>query len=99
MANRSVRWNKRAADQFRAAVEYIAADSVTQAEKVRLEILHATEKLSEHPDFYPPDKWKTTNPGNFRAFELHSLRISYFASDTEVRILRVRHTSREPKKY
>lgn len=81
------------------AIKHIALDSIQQAEKVRLTILLKVARLATHPAVYPPDKYKKDNNGNFRAFELYRYRISYYESATEIRILRVRHTSREPKEY
>ena len=46
-----------------------------------------------------PDKYKLNNNGLYRAFELHHLRITYYITPDKIRILRVRHTSREPKNY
>jgi plasmid stabilization system protein ParE len=99
MANRVTRWNKRALNQFNAAIKYIAKDSLQNAENARKDILSKTEKLTANPEIYPPDKYREENDGNFRAFELHHYRISYYVSANEIRVLRVRHTKMEPKKY
>jgi plasmid stabilization system protein ParE len=88
-----------AAKQFEVAIKYISADSIQNAEKVRKEILEKIEKLILHPEIYSPDKYKTNNDGSYRAFELHRYRIAYRVLENEIFILRVRHTSREPKKY
>jgi plasmid stabilization system protein ParE len=48
---------------------------------------------------HPPDKFKLNNTGNYRAYEIYSYRIAYRILKDKVRILRVRHTSREPLKY
>jgi plasmid stabilization system protein ParE len=99
MASRKICWYKRALRQFNEAIEYIAKDSMQNAEKVKQDILEIIGKLPDYPTIHPPDKYKKDNDGNFRVFELHHYRISYHVSDTEIRILRVRHTSREPKMY
>ncbi|MCW3109299.1 MAG: type toxin-antitoxin system RelE/ParE family toxin [Segetibacter sp.] len=80
--------------QFNKAIEYIATDSVQNAVKVRDEILIKINTLRTHPEIYSPDKYKTNNNGNFRAFELHRYRVAFHVSPSEIRILRVRHTSR-----
>lgn len=84
---------------FNDAIRYIAEDSLQNAEKVKEDILGKVAHLAEYPSIYPPDRYKKENDGNFRAFELHRYRISYHVSLKEIRILRVRHTSREPKEY
>jgi len=99
MASRKISWDTQALQQFNAAIKYIARDSLQNAEKVRQSILKKIDRLPTHPTLYNPDKYKKNNDGNFRAFELHRYRISYHASEVEIRILRVRHTSMEPKEY
>lgn len=85
--------------QFNKAVDYIADNSVQNAEKVRVEILAEINTLPANPEIHSPDKFKVNNKGDFRAFELHRYRIAYHISLTEIRILRVRHTSMEPEIY
>ena len=85
--------------QFNKAIDYIAKDSIQNAEKVRKEILQKIEDLSDNPEIYSPDKYKENNDGNYRTFELHRYRIAYYVGKAEIRILRVRHTSREPRNY
>lgn len=92
-------WNKIAEASLKNEYERIKEDSLKNAEKVRDEILAETRKLCEHPEMYPPDKFKHQNPGNYRAFEKHSYRIAYRHTKKEVRILRVRHVKQEPKPY
>ncbi|MGB0948547.1 MAG: type II toxin-antitoxin system RelE/ParE family toxin [Marinirhabdus sp.] len=41
---------------------------------------------------------KIGNDGSYRAFEKHSYRVSYRITENEIRILRLRHTSRNPLK-
>ena len=48
---------------------------------------------------YAPDKYRINNDGSFRAYELHRYRIAYRLTEKEIIILRVRHTSMEPKQY
>lgn len=92
-------WNKAAENSLKRAFLKIREESPQNAEKVRDEILRATRRLADHPEAYPLDKFKTRNPGNFRAFELHSYRIAYRYDEKEVRILRLRHIKQEPKNY
>ena len=41
---------------------------------------------------------KIPNDVNYRAYEIYSYRISYKITSKEIHILRIRHTSRNPKK-
>jgi len=94
-----VLWDRQASDALSAICNHIRKESPVNAENVKVAVLTATRRLSQHPEFYPPDKFKANNPGNFRAFEVYSVRIAYTHSETEVRILRVRHVRQEPKFY
>ena len=48
---------------------------------------------------YPLDKYRKNNDGSIRAFEKYSYRVAYQITKTEIRILRIRHTGREPLSY
>jgi plasmid stabilization system protein ParE len=99
MANRNISWGYQALRQFNKAILYIAEDSLQNAEKVRAEVVGEIEILTVHPEKHPLDKYKIDNDGNYRVFELHRLRVAYFIGNDIIRILRVRHTSREPQNY
>jgi plasmid stabilization system protein ParE len=94
-----IKWNRRALEQFEDAVSYIEDDSVSNAEKFKLDILTKIDSLSAYPEKYSPDKYKMNNDGTFRAFELHRYRVSYRFKRNEIRIIRVRHTKRNPRNY
>ena len=68
MANRKITWAKTALKQFEVAINYIAEDSIQNAEKVRKEILDKIQKIITHPEAYSLDKLKTSNDGSYRAF-------------------------------
>lgn len=99
MANRRIDWDRQALRQFNKAILHIAEESVQNAENVRVDIVEKIEALIPNPERYPTDKYKVENDGNYRAFELHRLRVTYFVGWDVIRILRVRHTSREPQGY
>ena len=92
-------WNKAAYFSLESACKYISKKSAANAEKVKLDILAKTANLGLNPEKYPLDKYKYKNSGNFRAFEKYRLRIAYKHTATEIRILRVRSTDQEPRKY
>ncbi|WP_367881809.1 type II toxin-antitoxin system RelE/ParE family toxin [Ferruginibacter sp.] len=74
-------------------------DSYQNAVKIKEEILLSTRKLATHPEMHAPDKYKNNNDGSFRAYELYRYRIAYRITEKEIIIVRVRHTSMEPKNY
>lgn len=95
----TVKWNKRAINQLIKAIEYHEEDSVQHAEKIKNKILAAITTLATHPEKYPPDKYKLNNDSSFKAFELYHYIISYRFWKNEIRIIRIRHTKRNLKKY
>ena len=99
MAVRVIVWDKPALLQFKNAIRYIFKKSVQNSEKVMNEILEKIDGLSAHPEKFPPDKYKKNNAGDYRAFELHRFRVSYFVGDNEIRITRIRNTKRKPRRY
>ena len=90
-------WSDDAKSQLKAAYKFIAADSIKNAGKIRSEILSLTKNLSENPERYSKDKFKLNNDGTYRAFEKYKYRISYRVFESEIRILRMRHTKMEPQ--
>jgi plasmid stabilization system protein ParE len=95
----NVVWDKPASASLQIAYDYIKEDSPVNAERVREAILKITKGLSDHPEKYPPDKFKEANVGNYRAFEKYSYRVAYKITEQEIIILRVRHVKQEPKGY
>lgn len=92
-------WNNTAKNEFRKAYQYIAGDSFQNAENFKKEMVAAILALTEFPERYRTDKYKKNNDGTWRAFEKHRYRISYRILKNEIRIVRMRHTSRSPLMY
>jgi plasmid stabilization system protein ParE len=61
--------------------------------------LASTQKLVANPEMNAADKYRKNNDRSFRAYELHHFRIAYKVTEKEIIIVRVRHTSMEPKQY
>ena len=78
---------------------HLSNDSPQNAAAVINDIIIAAEKAIINPQYYNPDKYKTDNDGSYRAFEKHRYRVVYRFKKNIIRVLRVRHTSMEPKKY
>ena len=85
--------------QLRQAYRYINKNSVQNAEKVKSKILASIKALIKNPEKHPPDKYKTSNDGTFRAYELYKYRITYHISDEQITVLRIRHTKMNPLEY
>jgi plasmid stabilization system protein ParE len=99
MVKNQLVWTKSSEKHLIALYKYISEHSLQNAIKVVNDIIEATEKAIENPFYYNPDKYKIDNDGSFRAFEKHRYRIVYRYQKKIIRVLRVRHTSMEPRKY
>ncbi len=97
---RRIVWDLAARAYLRQAIVYIKKDSPQNGDKVKKDILASVSALTKQPEKqYAPDKYRKNNDGNYRAYELHRFHISYFISADIIRIVRIRHTSMEPKEY
>jgi plasmid stabilization system protein ParE len=96
---REIVWNKRPSRFLAQSLKWISEDSVLQVERVEKEILTTISNIPANPEQHPPDKFKKNNPGNIRAFEKLSFRISYKITAAQIRILRIRHVRQKPKDY
>ncbi|HET7118504.1 MAG TPA: type II toxin-antitoxin system RelE/ParE family toxin [Hanamia sp.] len=99
MSKRIITWTKRATRQLNAAIEFIRLDSDQNADNVKEKILNKVNELAEGNVVHRKDPYKKNNDGNYLYFELLKYRITYYSQPNEVFIVRIRHTSMEPKKY
>ena len=99
MSRRKVTWTKDAINQFDKIIEYIRQDSEQNADKVKEKILDRVNRLSDERIVHRENPYKNNNDGNYLYFEILKYRIVYYKSPKEVFIIRMRHTSMEPKQY
>ena len=93
-------WLPAARDQLKNIIGYIKLDSEQNAVKVKEDVLEKISGIIQHPEKFPPDKFKLDNPGSaYRAFEIHRIRVSYFIDEGLVMIIRIRHTKQSPLFY
>jgi plasmid stabilization system protein ParE len=78
---------------------YIRVDSYQNADTVKQRLLNKINELAKYKTVHRKDSYKKNNDGNFLYFEILKYRVVYYAQPNEVFIIRVRHTSMEPKKY
>lgn len=92
-----IKWNKLAVKQFLEIIQYLEDnDLVNYAEKIEIRILSKINSLPNHLNTFQIDRLKKNNNGSFFAFEIDRYRISFRRINKEIRILRVRHSSRRP---
>ncbi|MCF6347012.1 MAG: type II toxin-antitoxin system RelE/ParE family toxin [Flavobacteriaceae bacterium] len=92
-------WDKEALLELKEAYNYLKEKSLPSAKKVRKSIIEIARELPNHPEIYSLDRFKKENTNDYRAFEKYSYRVTYRIKEKEIRILRVRHTSREPLEH
>jgi len=92
-------WSKDASSHFSELLEYLSHKSHLALEIVGNAIVDSIESLPSMPFKHPEDRLRKNNEGNFRALVVYSYRITYYVSENEILILRIRHTSREPLEY
>jgi plasmid stabilization system protein ParE len=61
MAEMKIIWDVDAKISFRKFLVHIKKDSLQAAEKVKSEILSIIKSIPDHPEFFPPDKFKINN--------------------------------------
>lgn len=97
----SIIWDRKALDNFKEILEYLSQKSLSAPGIVKESILDKISLLEHNPFLFEIDKLKNNPSENFRAFVSFSYRIAYqiVESKRQIRILRIRHTSREPLGY
>ena len=95
----TVVWNLSASQALKRYCDHVQKDSFKNAQQIQEGISETVDQLPVNPERYPLDKFKRSNPGNYRALEKFSLRIAYWRNEKEVRILQCRHVKRQPKFY
>ena len=90
---------KEAISALKSICSYIEESSETRARRVRKIVMDSIGELRKNPFKYPPDKYYKKNEGSVRAYEIMKLRITYSVSETQITILGIRHTKRNPTEY
>ena len=92
-------WSKNASIQYYKILKHLKENAPESIDLVGNSILDLIESLSTQYNHYPLDRFKKNNDGTFKATFVFSYRISFKISHNSVNIIRIRHTSREPKGY
>jgi len=97
MVIRQIVWDSKAKADFRKQIIHIKENSPSAADQVLTGILDIIDSLAKHPERYSLDRFKEENDGSYRAFEYKSIRVSYRHTETQIRILLIRHVRMKPK--
>jgi plasmid stabilization system protein ParE len=94
-------WDRKALDNLKEILTYLEKQSIQAPKIVKREITERLELIKTNPLITESDKLKDIPSNDFRAFVIYSYRVTYQikADIKEIRILRIRHTSKEPLGY
>jgi plasmid stabilization system protein ParE len=94
-------WDGEALDQLKGILEYLDEQSEQAPKIVKKAIFERLLAVQRNPLTSEVDKLKDPMNVDFRAFVVFSYRVTYQIENVkkEIRVLRVRHTSREPLGY
>jgi plasmid stabilization system protein ParE len=94
-------WDVEALNQFKEILTYLQEQSKQAPKIVKKAIIDRINQIQDNPLTCESDKLRSPTDSNFRAFIVFSYRVTYQVKlkTKEIRILRVRHTSREPLGY
>ena len=94
-------WDRIALDYFKEIPDYLSKQSSQVSGIVKEGVLFRLNEIRKNALIFETDKLKDKPNKDFRAFVMYSYRITYqIKADTkEIRIIRIRHTSREPLGY
>jgi plasmid stabilization system protein ParE len=97
---KEVIWSVKSLEQLEDIHFYILFESksIRIADKVIEVIFDSAIILESTPEIYKLDDLKVNNDGSFRVYFVYNYMITYRISEENIQILRVRHTSRKPKK-
>ena len=93
-------WSETAQNQLKKIYKYLSKKPKNEdiSSKVIDKIYDSVTILGTNWEIYELDEMKISNKGNYHAFEIYSYRITYKITLKQIQILRIRHTSRNPKK-
>ena len=97
----TVIWERKALEEFKTILTYLHNQSLNASRIVKLKMLDRVELLKSNPRLAEADKLKSHPNSNFHAFVVFSYRLTYQIMEEEklIRVLRIRHTIKEPLNY
>lgn len=92
-------WTTSAQNQLEEIYFYLLEMTKNESvpEKVVATIYDSVSILKSNSEIYELDEMKILNDGSYRAYEIYHYRISYKIAQKTIYIIRIRHTSRNPK--
>ena len=97
----SIIWDRIALDHFKDILDFLSKQSPQAPKIVKEGVLSRLNDVKKNALIFETDKLKDYPHKEFRAFIIYSYRITYQikVASKEIRVIRIRHTSREPFGY
>jgi plasmid stabilization system protein ParE len=94
-------WDRVALDHFKDILDFLSKQSSQAPKIVKEGILSRLDDVKKNPLIFEIDKLKYAPNKEFRAFVIFSYRVTYQVKivSNEIRVIRIRHTSRDPLSY
>lgn len=94
-------WDRNALDDFKEILDFLSKQSIQAPKIVKTAVILRLDIIKTNALICEIDKLKDDANKEFRAFAIYSYRITYQIKkeSKEIRIIRIRHTSREPLGY
>ena len=94
-------WDRNALDNLKDILEFLSKQSHLAPKIIKEGIFTRLEIIKTNALICEIDKLKENSSKEFRAFVVYSYRVTYqIKTETkEIRVIRVRHTSRDPLGY
>lgn len=94
-------WDRVALDHFKEILDFLSKQNSQAPKIVKDGVLSRLDDVKKNALIFETDKLKDTPNKEFRAFVIYSYRVTYQIkiASKEIRVLRIRHTSREPLGY
>lgn len=94
-------WDRIALNHFKEILDFLSKQNSQAPKIVKEGVLSQLDDVKKNALIFEVDKLKDNPNKEFRAFVIYSYRVTYQikVADKEIRVLRIRHTSREPFGY
>lgn len=94
-------WDSVALNHFKEILDFLSKQNSQAPKIVKEGVLSRLGEVKKNALIFELDKLKDTPNKEFRAFVIYSYRVTYQikVASKEIRVLRIRHTSREPLGY
>ena len=94
-------WDRIALNHFKEILDFLSKQNPQAPKIVKEGVLSRLNDVKKNALIFEVDKLKDNPSKEFRAFVVYSYRVTYQikVADKEIRVLRIRHTSREPFGY